>query len=223
MIEVEIKVLLGEKANADKFRAKLPEPIKHSKQLNHYFLIKNKDKFRAVLSPLIKDHSAFAKILTSDDISVRTREMNERVILVMKASIETSASSKSNSSDSTSANGRSRLELEQDMSYSMKALDELLLSAGCEYQAKWSREREEFDYKGVAITLDKNAGYGYLSEFEIQVETHEEAEKAKKKIYKLIKEFGLEELDSARLQRMFDYYNKNWKEFYGTDKTFTLQ
>src|SRR3989344_4557302 len=45
-------------------------------------------------------------------------------------------------------------------------LGTLILSAGFAYQAKWSREREEYLCHGINITLDKNAGYGWLAEFE---------------------------------------------------------
>jgi hypothetical protein len=38
-----------------------------------------------------------------------------------------------------------------------------------------------------------------------------------------MKNLGVEELSQERLQRMFDYYNKNWAEYYGTDKTFSIE
>ena len=34
------------------------------------------------------------------------------------------------------------------------------------YQSKWSRERTEYQFSGVNVTIDRNAGYGYLAEFE---------------------------------------------------------
>ncbi len=213
MIEVEVKVLLGEKEKAEELKKKLGNSTKGSKQWNHYFNITSKDKLRTVLEPVIKEKSIFDNVLESNDISLRSRDNEKQVILVFKASID----------DSTSANGRARIELEQEMNMPLKELDELLLSAGCTYQAKWSREREEFEKEGVTVTIDKNAGYGYLAEFEIMVDSPEKATEAKEKIYSLLKGLNLEELDSQRLARMFDYYNKNWEKYYGTEKTFTIE
>lgn len=213
MIEVEVKVLLGKKENAEKLKTKLEKPIKQSKQWNHYFVINSKEKLKEKLKHIIKDKVLFEKIMKSDDISLRTRDNEKQVILVFKASVD----------DSTSANGRARLELEQTMPLKLKELDELLLSADCSYQAKWSREREEFEKDGVSITIDKNAGYGYLAEFEIMVDSNEETAEAKNKIYSVLKELNLEELDSKRLARMFEYYNKNWEQYYGTEKTFEIK
>jgi hypothetical protein len=36
-------------------------------------------------------------------------------------------------------------------------------------------------------------------------------------------ELGIEELDAARLERMFAYYNAHWPEYYGTEKVFDIQ
>jgi hypothetical protein len=35
-------------------------------------------------------------------------------------------------------------------------------------------------------------------------------------------ELGLDELPQERLARMFEFYNQNWSEYYGTDKTFNI-
>lgn len=102
-------------------------------------------------------------------------------------------------------------------------LDQLLIDAGASYQAKWSREREEYSTGDLKVSIDKNAGYGYLSEFEKIVTDEKLLEKTHKDILDLMKSFDLVELDQARLERMFDHYNKNWKDYYGTDKTFIIK
>jgi len=38
-----------------------------------------------------------------------------------------------------------------------------------------------------------------------------------------MKRAGLEELDQARLARMFAYYNAHWSEYYGTEKIFVIE
>jgi adenylate cyclase class IV len=116
-----------------------------------------------------------------------------------------------------------RLEFEEAVGVILDELDALVLEAGYEYQAKWSREREEFAYKGANVCLDKNAGYGYLAEVEKIVADEAEADAVRAEIDVLMVELGLEELPQERLARMFEFYNQNWPEYYGTDKTFIIE
>jgi hypothetical protein len=71
--------------------------------------------------------------------------------------------------------------------------------------------------------MDKNAGYGYLVEVEILAESTEAVDPTKAQIYALMEKLGLTELPQARLDRMFDYYNAHWREYYGTDKVFVVE
>jgi predicted adenylyl cyclase CyaB len=105
---------------------------------------------------------------------------------------------------------------------SIEKLDKVLLGAGLSYQAKWSRERTEYALGEIALCIDKNAGYGYIAEFEKTVSDENEMEGARREISKVMKSVGAKELPQERLERMFDHYNKNWREYYGTDKTFSI-
>ena len=73
------------------------------------------------------------------------------------------------------------------------------------------------------ITIDKNAGYGYLAEFERLVDDRKQVEEAKKDLLNLMDELGVEELSQDRLERMFAHYNRHWAEYYGTDKMFVIE
>lgn len=228
--EIEIKTLLGSEDNANSFRDKIKEKegelISKNKQLNHYFVLKNVEKFKEKIGDLIKEEEKerFEKILEKGDgFSVRTREVDGKVILVIKAT----------TGKDESANGVVRMEFEQEMGMTLDELDQKLLDAGLEYQAKWSREREEYKIGEINICLDKNAGYGFLAEFESVVDTDETStdtisgvtkhEEVKDEIYTLMKEFEVEELQQDRLARMFDYYNENWRKYYGTDNIFVIE
>lgn len=123
----------------------------------------------------------------------------------------------------TSANTVSRMEFEEPVDISLVELDAMVLGTGYDYQAKWSREREEYAYKGANVCFDRNAGYGYLAEFEKIVESDASLEEARRAIDELMQELGVEELPQDRLARMFDHYNRNWREYYGTDRTFTIE
>lgn len=217
--EIEIKSLLGNPERASNLRGKIKEKggvfLGGHKQLNHYFVISDIKKFRNALSFKIENsqREKFEKILNDGkDFSVRTREADGKVILVIKASIGTD----------TSANGISRMEFESEMNMALGELDALLLDAGLQYQAKWSREREEYKLGDINICIDKNAGYGYLAEFEKLATDRSLADNIAKELLQLMSDFEVEELPQDRLERMFAYYNKNWRDYYGTDKIFNI-
>ena len=217
--EIEIKSLLGSTEKAAQLKEKIIEKggvfHKSHKQLNHYFVVKDagllKEKLVACINP--RDQASFNNILAEgDNFSVRTRDADGKVLLVIKASI----------GSDTSANGVSRMEFESEMKMTLDELDQLLLDASLEYQAKWSREREEYHLGDINICLDKNAGYGYLAEFEKIVTDRTQVDSVKSELQELMKEFEVEELPQSRLERMFTYYNDHWRDYYGTDKIFNI-
>ena len=219
LYEIEIKSLLGVKDKADSLRNKIREKggslFAKNNQLNHYFIVSDIAKFKNNLLPRIKEEkkSHLEKILEEgSNFSIRTRDTDGEVRLVVKASI----------GSDTSSNGVSRMEFEEIMDISLDELDGLLLDAGLLYQAKWSREREEYKLDNLNICLDKNAGYGYLAEFERVVEDKASADEIKNGLLKIMEEFGVAELPQDRLERMFAHYNENWRDYYGTDKVFTI-
>ena len=190
--------------------------LSKNKQLNHYFVggdlkILAKKAAKVLLPEAANRLSDIVK--KANETSVRTRDKDGDVLLVVKASID----------DTTSANGIARLEFEESVNMSLDELDALVISAGYEYQAKWSREREEYKCLGTNVTLDKNAGYGWLAEFERIVLDEDGVEGAKSTIVKLMAQLDVKELPQERLARMFDFYNKNWPQYYGTEKIFTIE
>ncbi|OGG60536.1 hypothetical protein A3C86_01645 [Candidatus Kaiserbacteria bacterium RIFCSPHIGHO2_02_FULL_49_16] len=228
--EVEVKTLLGSKERAEEVRGAMRKAdasctfVSKNKQLNHYFASGQLSVLEKSVSPqLSKDaRTRFHDIAQkAEEFSVRTREKDPsttlgasaEVFLVVKASV----------SDSSSANGISRIEFEEKVSVSLDALDKIILENGFKYQAKWSREREEYLCKGVNVTLDKNAGYGWLAEFERVVDDENQLGTAEKQVRALMKELGVEELPQDRLERMFAFYNKHWKDYYGTEKIFHVE
>lgn len=220
--EVEIKTLLGSKDNADALIERMREldPSvelrSRNSQLNHYFVGGNLARLAEAVSDVIspegvvalKDLAARAK-----DFSVRTRKKDDEVILVAKVSV----------GDDTSHNGVARMEFEETLPLSLEELDARLLNAGFEYQAKWSRDREEYVCSGTTVCLDRNAGYGYLAEFERVVSDAAAADEARAQLVDLMEQLGVSELPQDRLERMFAHYNANWSEYYGTDKIFIIE
>ncbi len=223
LLEIEIKTLLGSKENAEalKIAMKAFDPsvalVGTNKQLNHYFVggdvVKLEESFSGLLSG--EGLERFRKIMhEGQNISLRTRKADEVVLFVVKASID----------DTTSANGTARIEFESKMAMTLDDLDGKLLASGCAYQAKWSRDREEYAFSdGTHICIDRNAGYGYLAEFERVVSDATSVEMVKKDLRVLMEKLGVVELPQDRLERMFAHYNENWREYYGTEKTFTVE
>jgi len=219
--EVEIKSLLQSEENAQKLRNKLAEHgialANKYGQLNHYFL-NNGDfaKLEEKLLPLFDGEKKenLKKILEEGkNHSIRTREMNGEVFFVVKAAVD----------DTTAENGILRMEFEEKVPISMDTLGQILGEAGFGYQAKWSRDREEYEKDDFYITIDRNAGYGYLSEFEIETENQDGLVEAKQQILSFMSELGLAELSQDRLERMFKFYNENWRDYYGTENIFNIE
>ncbi|MBX4191983.1 CYTH domain-containing protein [Candidatus Parcubacteria bacterium] len=220
--EVEVKTLLGSEEKADALRNKLKviDPafklLSKNKQLNHYFVGGTLD----ALVSKIKGHLSDIQFQKLEDmatravgVSVRTRNKDGEVLLVVKASV----------GGDSSANGVARMEFEEKVDLTLEQLDRVLLSAGFRYQAKWSREREEYRCKDINVCLDRNAGYGWLAEFEKVVESEGELAGARKAIDELMRECEMFELQQDRLERMFAFYNEHWPEYYGTEKIFTIE
>lgn len=221
--EIEIKTLLGDADAAEAFRARLRQQYHDlvlddtEKQRNHYF--KTTGDF-ATLAKRIAEYLDEAQqqrlnniLEKGNSFSLRTRQTEIAVLLVIKASVD----------EGTSDNTVSRLEFEAAMPMDLEDLDFLLLETGFEYQAKWSRERETYTTGDLTICLDKNAGYGYLAEFEKVVGEGVDIQEVRKSLVAEMEAVGVEALPQDRLERMFAYYNEHWEEYYGTNRTFEVQ
>ncbi len=220
--EIEIKTLLGEKPNAEALINQMLEldpgcaQVSANKQLNHYFTDGDIQKLYEETQHLFSDEvrEKFRDIVErGSSFSVRTRQKDESTLFVVKASVD----------EGSSFNTVSRLEFEEEVPLSLDELDALILNAGFTYQAKWSREREEYAYKGLNVCIDKNAGYGYLAEFEKVIHDESIIADVREEIDAIMQELGVFELPQDRLERMFEFYNQNWPEYYGTDKTFMIE
>lgn len=222
--EVEVKTLLGSKTGAEAFVAKLKEldakaaKTGGSNQLNHYFdEAGDSAKLAGALQPFLSDADLGALnaiVKQSQSFALRTRDADGAILLVIKAA----------KGDGDNQHALERLEGEyQTTAPDIDTLDEAIRSVGYDFLSKWSRERVEYGYKDYTVTIDKNAGYGYVAELEKVVPDSDQASTARDEILSELKELGAEELSQERVGRMFDYYNQHWPEYYQTDKTFTVE
>ncbi len=220
--EIEIKSLLGSKENAETLKNNLkkyfPDTklIGKGKQLNHYFNLPNslddlKSKVKEFI-PKEKIEELEHVLCHGQKMSLRTRDADGKVILVVKASV----------GDGSSSNGVKRIEFESVVPMTLAELDKALLDAGATYQAKWSREREEYQSGDMQVCIDKNAGYGYLAEFEKVTQDEGSLDAVKHDLLDVMKKLDVVELAQDRLERMFAHYNAHWSEYYGTENTFII-
>ena len=73
------------------------------------------------------------------------------------------------------------------------------------------------------MCIDKNAGYGYVAEFEKIISDPTLADQTKNDIRNELTKLWIEELPQERLERMFAFYNQHRPEYYGTEKTFIIE
>jgi len=222
--EIEIKSLLGSEDRARDLKGKLAKLYPDSKlvckekQLNHYFIGGDEDVLLSLITPkLSKQEQEKLKYIVDrgETFSVRTRLIDDAELLfVIKASLD----------EGSSHNTISRLEFETKIKgVTIDELDRYLLDAGFTYQAKWSREREVYKCNDISVCFDKNAGYGYVAEFEKVVSDEEKVLEARQELQTFMKRLGASELPQERLERMFAYYNTHWPEYYGTTKIFVVK
>lgn len=223
-IEVEVKTLLGQRANVEEFVAKLKQSGEdfamtgRSSQLNHYFDDQgDPEQLPDAVANFIDaaDLQSLRDLLgKAKKFSLRTRDADGDILLVIKAA-------KSGEDDQHAI---SRLEGEyRTTAPDIDTLDAAIKKAGYDFLSKWSRQRTEYRYKDYTVCIDRNAGYGYLAEIEKLVATEAEAKRTRQAILSELKMLGAEELSQERIGRMFDYYNAHWSEYYRTSKTFTIE
>lgn len=211
-------------------------------QTNHYFYPTSPvvlQNFQWDRWQTVPDFS-YEEFANATSISVRTRKVvkpiraydgdypyDEEVLLVIKADF----------SGGDASNSAVRFEGEYKFPVDQDTLDAFLLLAGFSLQAKWSRDRDSYhfylkpnnylnyffhDGVTVSVTIDRNAGYGYLAE--VEVSSQNDDVKALEGIAeRIISNCGFSVMDNALLDAMFQYYNKHWRNYYGTDKTFNIE
>lgn len=219
--EVEIKSLLGSQGATDKLIADLKASpqglvkIGQKRQYNHYFISGKLEALASAVAPLLDaaQQKVLAEIVAQAVTwSVRSRQSNDDVLLIVKAGLD----------EGSAVHGHKRLEFEAPVAMTIDELDELILSAGFEREAKWFAERTLYRHGDVTLDVIFSPGYGYMVEFEKVVTNEQEAEQARQSIIALMNSLGLEEFNPDLLERMYAYYNAHWQEYYGTRKIFTL-
>lgn len=218
--EVEVKCLLGEGQARG-----LPEKIRDTgitveqyaqyKQLNDYFIGGNMDRLAENLRGLLgkANTDELSEVARNyDTFSVRARQSGDKVTFIVKATNGGSAN-----------HGAQRREFEVAVNVSLEELHKPILASGYKIQARWMADRKLYKLgNGIALDSYFSPGYGYQAEFEKIVHDKKRASEAETEVRNFVQSIGLEPIDPSRIERMFDYYNAHWHEYYGTDKTFRI-
>jgi len=94
-------------------------------------------------------------------------------------------------------------------------LEQLFLGLGNKVEIKWFRDRKQFDWGGINVSLDYTRGYGYILELERQVDNKVDKEIALVELRKKFVELGVEITPKEKFEDRFKYYKENWKELVG--------
>lgn len=216
--EVEVKCLLSrEQAQS------LPGKIRgmgltlkqsaHYRQLNDYFTGGDIMVLASNLQYLLgegKTDELRAIANDYDVFSVRARQNDAVVLIIVKATNGGSAN-----------HSTRRREFEAVVNISLDELHNIITSSGYTVQARWSADRTLYKLSN-GMTLDSyfSPGYGHQAEIERIVHRKEDTARAETEVRDFAHQLGLESVDPARIERMFDCYNLHWREYYNTDKTF---
>jgi adenylate cyclase class IV len=220
--EIEIKALLGSQEKIDELLSSISNDnddfhkIDEQKQLNHYFKGKSiKPLLLNVASYYSEEQNQILREISAKAMSftVRSREKNNRTFLVVKGSLDSASADHSHR----------RMEFEEPINLSIEALDVLIEESDLVLEAKWSAERIMYTCRDMVLDIMFSPGYGYVVEFEKVIKDESLIEETRGQLLATMKEYGVEELDSERLARMFAYYNSHWQEYYGTRKVFVIE
>lgn len=216
--EVEIKCLISERQARklpDKIRALSISVTRHAQyeQLNDYFIGGDLVRLAERLRLLLGDERAEELIEIAreyDTFSVRARQNGTNVIIMVKAAKNVSAN-----------HSTRRREFEASVNLSLGALGEQISASGYELQARWMANRTIYNLSnGITLDIYFSPGYGYQVEFEKIVRSSERMTGAETEIRQFVGELGFDPADPVKLERLFEYYNLHWRDYYNTRKTF---
>lgn len=218
--EIEIKSLLRSRKEMDAFLSRLdslnPKLISTTKRYNDYYIKGDFDKLLTNIKPFLSEEELLKLsdiLLQGKNHSIRAKSIDGEVSIVVKSA----------SGNSNGHNGTARWEFEAKVpSLEFNQLNQIFLDSDFEIQARWSQTREDYVCNDISISTSFSPGYGYIVEFEKTTEDFANANKLKNELEKFMHELNLQEVTENKLDRMFQYYNKNWNEYYETDKVFFI-
>ena len=83
---------------------------------------------------------------------------------------------------------------------------------GYEPDIIWHRNRTQFEWQGISVSLDITRGYGRILELERIVETPTEATRAQAELEHVLAEIGIPRTPRSEFEKAFQNYQTHWRE-----------
>ena len=96
-------------------------------------------------------------------------------------------------------------------------LEKFLKKLGHDVRIKWFRNRKQFNWEGVVVSLDYTKGYGYIIELEKIVFNEEEKEKTLNELKEKFSELNIEVSPKEEFNSKFNHYKENWRDLVEND------
>lgn len=90
-------------------------------------------------------------------------------------------------------------------------LESLLFLLGYNIAIKWFRERMQFNWNGIIVSLDNTKGYGHIIELESET-TEENKQEILKNLERKFAGLEIRPTTKEEFDKKFKYYKDNWKE-----------
>lgn len=103
---------------------------------------------------------------------------------------------------------------ELEIKFDKEKFDELVnlfLVLGYKIEIKWLRNRKEFDWDSIIISLDNTKGYGFIIELE-KISPEKDKEKIHNLLLKKLKQLIINPTSKEEFDERFKYYKNNWEK-----------
>jgi predicted adenylyl cyclase CyaB len=90
-------------------------------------------------------------------------------------------------------------------------LEKLFAILGFAVEIKWYRQRRDFIWKGIKVSLDRTKGYGLIIELE-KMASPKNQMAAHIKLKKALAELGVVPTPKSTFEQKFEYYKNNWRK-----------
>jgi adenylate cyclase class IV len=104
---------------------------------------------------------------------------------------------------------REEIEVFVDNKYE-SSLTKMLSCLGYEVEIKWFRKRLMGEYKGITLTIDYTAGYGYIIELENLIKDESKIESTKEELLKIFNDLDIKVSLKQEFKDKYEDYKMNW-------------
>ena len=90
-------------------------------------------------------------------------------------------------------------------------IEKIFNKIGHNTEIKWFRDRKQFNWQSITISLDYTRGYGYIIELE-KMDSKKEKESVLKELNEKFDELEIMPTSREEFEERFNHYKENWKD-----------